>query len=85
MDIKSNLFEMALGIKEPLYIKNISFDEEIGELHIYVDFKRGSRFVCPACGQEECTVHDTTEKVWRHLNFFQYKCYIHFRNAISAV
>ena len=31
-DIKSNLFEMAPGIKEPLYIKNISFDEEIGEL-----------------------------------------------------
>lgn len=80
MDIQSNLFEMALGIKEPLYIKEISFDEENGELHIYVDFRRGSRFACPVCGQEECAVHNTTEKVWRHLNFFQYKCYIHFRN-----
>ncbi len=80
MNIQSNLFELALGIKEPLYIKNISFDEEIGELHIYVDFRRGSRFSCPVCGREECAVHDTTEKVWRHLNFFQYKCYIHFRN-----
>lgn len=80
MDVQSKLFEVALGIQEPLYIKNISFDEEIGELHIYVDFRRGSRFSCPICGREECAVHDTTEKVWRHLNFFQYKCYIHFRN-----
>mgnify|MGYP001173888324 FL=1 len=24
-------------------------------------------------------VHDTIEKTWRHLNFFQYKAYIHFR------
>lgn len=62
MDIQSKLFETALGIKEPLYIKNISFDEEIGELHIYVDFKRGSRFACHICGKEECAVHDTTEK-----------------------
>lgn len=80
MDVRSKLFEAALGIKEPLYIKNISFDEEIGELHIYIDFRRGSKFACPVCGKEECAVHDTTEKVWRHLNFFQYKCYIHFRN-----
>ncbi len=71
MDIQANLFEVALGIKEPLYTKNISFDEEIGELHIHVDFRRGSKFACPACGQEECAVHDTVDKVWRHLNFFQ--------------
>lgn len=80
MDIQSKLFEVALGIEEPLYIKSIGFDEEIGELHIYIDFRRGGRFVCPNCGKKECAVHDTKEKVWRHLNFFQYKCYIHFRN-----
>ena len=80
MDIQSKLFETALGIEEPLYIKDIIFDEEIGELHIFVDFRRGSKFICPVCNQEHCSVHDTTEKVWRHLNFFQYKCYIHFRN-----
>ena len=80
MDIQSKLFETALGIEEPLYIKDISFEEELGELHIFVDFRRGSKFTCPVCGEEHCCLHDTTEKVWRHLNFFQYKCYIHFRN-----
>ena len=32
MDIQSKLFEVALGIEKPLYIKSIGFDEEIGEL-----------------------------------------------------
>jgi len=80
MDIPSKLFESALGIKDPLYIKEIVFDECIGELHIYIDFRRGSKFICQNCGKEHCAVHDTVEKVWRHLDFFQYKCYIHFRN-----
>ena len=62
MDIQSKLFETVLCIEEPLYIKNISFDESIGELHIYVDFRRGAKFACPACGQELCPVHDTVDK-----------------------
>lgn len=81
MDIQSKLFETALGIEEPLYVNSISFDESIGELHICVDLRRGSKFACPACGKELCSVHDTTEKVWRHLNFFQYKCYTEGTNS----
>lgn len=80
MDIQSKLFETALGIEDPLYITSITFDEKNGELHIFIDFSRGSKFTCPICKREHCGVYDTTEKVWRHLNFFQYKCFIHFRN-----
>lgn len=79
MNIQTELFESALCIEKPLYISNIAFNE-LSELHIYIDFERGSKFLCPVCGKEECPTHDTVEKVWRHLNFFQYKCYIHFRN-----
>ena len=50
MDIQSKLFEVALGIEEPLYNKEFHFDEGIGELHIFVDFRRGSKFICPICG-----------------------------------
>lgn len=28
---------------------------------------------------EPCKVYDTKERVSRHLNFFQYRCYIHAR------
>jgi hypothetical protein len=45
------------------------------ELHIRIDFKEGSSFQYPGFDQS-CKVHDTRERTWRHLNFFQYRCYI---------
>jgi len=79
MDIQQQLFAMALGIQEPIFLERIDFIKDDGELHIYMNFRRGSKFACPICGKKECAVHDTTDKTWRHLNFFQYKCFIHFR------
>ena len=73
------LFAAALQINEPMYVKNIEFDQDNGELHIYIDFKKGAKFTCPICGLEDLDVHDTDEKTWRHLNFFQYKAYLHCR------
>lgn len=29
--------------------------------------------------EKKSPVHDTRERAWRHLNFFQYQCYIHAR------
>jgi transposase len=79
LDVSAQLFEIALGVEEPIFIERIEFDKQCGELHIHMNFRRGGKFSCPSCGATECPVHDTTEKTWRHLNFFQYKCYIHFR------
>ena len=79
MDIQQQLFGMALGVDEPIFIEEIEFNKDDGELHIYMNFRRCGKFNCPVCGKKECVVHDTTEKTWRHLNFFQYKCFIHFR------
>lgn len=75
------LFAAALNIKEPLYIKEVNFNEKTGEpeLHIYIDFKKGAKFACKECSKTGLSVHDTVDKEWRHLNFFQYKCFIHFR------
>ena len=50
-----------------------------GEPHITIGYGPGSRFHCPeaGCGEVACPVHDTMERTWRHLNFFQYKAFIH--------
>ena len=77
--MEKELFSIALGVVEPLYIEEIEFDTEAGELHIRLDFERGGKFRCPGCGAEGQGVHDTEEKRWRHLNFFQYRCYLHLR------
>ena len=74
--MNEQLFTIALGITEPVYIEDISFDKAAGELHIYLDFRRGGRFECPECGKP-APAADTIDKTWRHMNFFQYKCFLH--------
>jgi len=75
MDIQIQLFTAALKINEPIYIEDVQFTG--GELHIRLNFYKGAVFPCPKCGELH-KVYDTNEKVWRHLNFFQYKCFLHF-------
>lgn len=67
------LFTKALQLEEPWYIEKVEFKEE--ELHMYVAFKKGFKFKNKK--NEETTAYDTIDKSWRHLNFFQYKAYIH--------
>lgn len=74
MDTNS-LFTMALGLQAPWEVKNLQFDEEAKRLDITIDFTRGANFPCPVCGQP-AKVHDTEEKTWRHLDFFQHAAYL---------
>ena len=69
------LFTLALGIQDPWEITKIELDNTLN-LHIYISFNRGSKFFCKSCNKK-CSVHDTKEKVWRHLNFFEHKTFIH--------
>ena len=47
-------------------------------MDIAINFRRGSDFPCPVCGQA-AKVHDTEEKTWRHLDFFQHSAYLTVR------
>lgn len=72
------LFGMALGIVPPWEVTEINFSKESKRLDITIDFQRGATFACPICGAP-APAYDTTEKTWRHLNFFQYEAYLHAR------
>ncbi len=48
-------------------------------LDLYLDFEVGGAFSCPECGRQDCKAYDTSEKSWRHLNFFQHEAYLHAR------
>jgi transposase len=67
------LFSVALGLVKPWKCERVEFAGEPRQLRLNLDFERGSRLACPQC-QVACPVHDTVEKQWRHLNFFQYEC-----------
>lgn len=73
-----SLLESALGISAPWFIKDVAFDKEARRLTVEVDFRRGSRFA--VAGQAgEHPVYDTQAKSYRHLNFFQFECYLQAR------
>jgi transposase len=74
----AKLFETALGIAEPWYVKNVDFDPAKQTLTIVIDFVAGTRFALP--GLEGLhPAHDTVTKRYRHLNFFQHECYLEAR------
>jgi len=72
------LFEAALGVASPWFVKEVSFDLKAKVLSIGVDFKTGSRFPFPGSDGEH-PVHDTTTKRYRHLNFFEHECFLEVR------
>jgi len=77
---QKDLFAKALMVEKPWYIHEIQFDQQVGKLEIWIDFERGSTFYYEdkELGVKgEFKAYDTTQKTWRHLNFFQYQCYLH--------
>src|ERR1044071_409021 len=72
------LFEAALGISAPWYIAGVNFEAAKRTLTIQVDFAVGSRFAVSGIAGEH-PVHDTVNKQYRHLNFFQHECLMSVR------
>ena len=77
------LFQMALNVTDPWFVSDLKFDIDNKRLDVYIDFKKGSTFsyIDPESKEEfiGLKVHDTKDKIWRHLNFFEHECYLHAR------
>jgi transposase len=72
-----SLFTAALGLQAPWEVVDVDFDPQRGRIDFYVAFARGAQFACPQCGAADQPVHDTRERTWRHLNFFQFQAHVH--------
>ncbi len=80
--LPQQLFEQALHIQNPWFIKDIQFDLEKKRLDIHIDFHKGSVFHYESKEDEiegAFKAYDTQLKQWRHLNFFEHECYLHAR------
>lgn len=88
----TDLFTVALQLEYPWKVSKVEFLPDKDEpktmtLHITIGFERGAKFIfynedgtvwADANGNPiETTAHDTADRTWQHLNFFQYKTYIH--------
>ena len=69
------IFSIALGLTEPWFVKEVVFDKERFQLDIFLGFKKGHPFLME--DGHYYSAHDTIERRWEHLNFFQHKCYLH--------
>jgi transposase len=72
---------MALGLAPPWQVSTAEFNPDEKRMDIRLDFPKGSTFSCPKCGLSGVKAHDTIEKTWRHLNFFQHEAYLTARVA----
>ena len=76
----TEIFQLGLDLVNPFKVINVELQtdsENRKSLHLSIDFERGSKFL-----DEHgilCPVHDTVERTWRHLNFFEHECYLHCR------
>ena len=78
----SHLFTATLQLQSPWKVESVDFRDADGgrqKPRIMIGFEPGARFHCRETGCRETVrpVHDRRERVWRHLNFFQYKAFIH--------
>lgn len=70
----TEIFQLALQLSKPWYVAAVRFEsvsESKMDLHIDIGFDRSFKF------SPEGKVHDTKSKTWRHLNFFEHRCYLH--------
>ena len=64
--------EKPLGLGSGWKVVKSEMDVGGRELKIWLDFESGSQFACPRC-EKFSPVHDTMEKKWRHLDFWQHR------------
>ena len=74
-----DLFQAALGLPEPWRVVAAAFSADRKRLDLHLDFPKGARFACPEGDAAACAVHDSSDKTWRHLDFFQHQAYLHAR------
>lgn len=70
-----SLFTQALGLADPWFVESLELDPDGKQLRIRIDFLRGAKFHHQDDEQNAPSlhpVHDTVERQWQHLNFFQY-------------
>lgn len=57
-------------------MKDIEFDEQDQAWNLFLDFERETEIAHPHCGAPS-KAYDADKKSWRHLDFWNWKTYIH--------
>ena len=69
------LFSQLLNISLPFTVERVVYTEEVigkKSVHIYISVNTSAEH-----RPSQSIIHDYDDRKWRHLNLFQYPCYIH--------
>ncbi|MCY0887870.1 MAG: ISL3 family transposase [Alicyclobacillaceae bacterium] len=74
-----SVFQAALELEFPWYVRNYKFDHENGRLDIWLGFRGPMPLTCSVCQTPEQPYYDIDkeDQVWRHLDFWKYKTFLH--------
>ena len=72
----TELYNQVLGVMPPWYVVDVGIDQVTESITVRLDVRNGSRFTCPSCGREGCSVKDYRDRVWRHLDTCQFKTFV---------
>lgn len=70
------LFTQALNLRDPWFVESCDLDSENGRLTLRLGWQPGAKFPARDGDGSLHPVHDSEEREWRHLNFFQYETYL---------
>ena len=71
-----DLFRKRLVSRSRGEVVDVQFDAERRRLDLRIDFREGRAVRVSGVRRAGCEVHDTEEKTWRHLDFFQHQAYL---------
>ncbi len=67
-----------LEVKKPWFIREIDVHKGTKSVNVFIDYEERTTFKCPNC-EQQCKVHDSRYRVWRHLNIVDYRCYLNIK------
>ena len=72
----TKIYTALLHLQHPWYISRIDLDVKAEEAHVFISHHH-EQMACPTCGRK-CNVRDHgDERIWRHMDLWQAKSYLH--------
>ena len=72
------LLSSVLEVQKPWYIRDIDVHKGTKSINVFIDYEKGTVFKCPNC-EQDCKIHDSSYRVWRHLDIVNYRCYLNIK------
>lgn len=78
MDSLKEALSKILEVKKPWVIEKTEVHSPTKTVNVFISYEPNSHFSCSECGKL-CKIHDSSYRVWRHLDICDYRCYLNIK------